>query len=404
MPRSPEDSDTTDLGYFAVTEDDEDDIEILAEPWHRYKTAGDSRTFYPICIGEVLNQRYRIDHKLGHGHFSTVWMAYDLETKSDVAVKVLASGENSGEHEVDMQEEIRKSVQDTSHLVTSLATFILPVPAGKSSHRVLVFPLRGRSLGSIHVNRTLPMSTRMSAARQLLKALESLHSAGIVHRDLNSQNCMWGVEPLHHLNKAAKYKILGRPLKQIIPYVQLWKQGELVKPLVFPENLRTEDFYLGDFGLAMRLEGPATQGRPPSMYCSPERLHNKPPSFACDMWSYMCVFSVLYLGFVPFNTLSRGGIVSSMVLTLGPLPQEWKGLYVDPESSLDMWYDQNRKPAPEDSLEANIAYRRPESDPVERQHALSVLSRGFSYVPEERPTATQLLQDPSFIALVDKYC
>ncbi|QSS59690.1 DUF221 domain-containing protein [Histoplasma capsulatum] len=83
-----------------------------------------------------------------------------------------------------MQEEIRKNVQDTSHLVTSLATSTLPVPAGKSSHRVLVFPLRGRSLGSMHVNRILPMSTRMSAARQLLKALESLHSAGIVHRVL----------------------------------------------------------------------------------------------------------------------------------------------------------------------------------------------------------------------------
>lgn len=114
-------------------------------------------------------------------------MAYDLETKGDVAVKVLASGENSREHEVNMQEEIRKNVQDTSHLVTSLATSTLPVPAGKSSHRVLVFPLRGRSLGSMHVNRILPMSTRMSAARQLLKALESLHSAGIVHRGESGQ-------------------------------------------------------------------------------------------------------------------------------------------------------------------------------------------------------------------------
>lgn len=185
----PEDSDTTDLGYFATTEDDEDDIEILAEPWYRYNTAGDSRTFYPICIGEVLNQRYRIDHKLGQGGFSPAWMAYDLETKSDVGVKDLASRENLGEHEVDMQEEIRKNVQDTSHLVTSLESFFLPVPGDKRSHRVLVFPLKGRALGSIHVNKTLSMSTRMSPARQLLKALESLHNAGIVHRGESAHTC-----------------------------------------------------------------------------------------------------------------------------------------------------------------------------------------------------------------------
>ena len=30
--------------------------------------------------------------------------------------------------------------------------------------------------------RKLPMSTRMSAAQQLLKAVESLHKGGIVHR------------------------------------------------------------------------------------------------------------------------------------------------------------------------------------------------------------------------------
>lgn len=112
---------------------------------------------------------------------------------------------------------------------------------------------------------------------------------------------MWGISPSHNLTSAAaKYRVLGRPLKQVIPYIKLWKPGELVKPLVVPENLRMESFYLGDFGQAMKLGGPMTQqGRPPLPYCSPDRLHNRVPSFACDMWSYMCIFAgftlVLYL-------------------------------------------------------------------------------------------------------------
>jgi hypothetical protein len=89
--------------------------------------------------------------------------------------------------------------------------------------------------------------------------------------------------PLHNLNRSAKYDALGRPLKRIIPFVDLWKQGELVRPVQVPETLRTEDFYLGDFGLAMKVDDPVTQpGYPPMQFCSPERLHGKNPSFACD--------------------------------------------------------------------------------------------------------------------------
>ncbi|WEW60862.1 hypothetical protein PRK78_006350 [Emydomyces testavorans] len=400
IPQYPEDSDS-DWGSFASNESEEIDIEAESEPSHRYNETQHSHLFYPVCIGEVLNQRYRIEHKLGHGGFSTVWMAHDLQDKTDVALKIMVSGE-SGEHEYHMQKVILQNVQDASHLVTYLETFLLP--GGKHSHRVLVFPLRGPCLYDLDVQKK-SMTTRMSAARQLLEALESLHKAGIVHRDLNERNCMWGIVPLNHLSRRAKYEALGRPLKESLSDLPLWKQGQIVKPLKVPENLRTETFYLGDFGLAMELGAPVTpQGRPPIVYCSPDRLHNKGPSFACDMWSYMCIFAELYLGFVPFFVWFNGGMVTSMVKCLGPLPEQWKGHYVDPDSSLDTWYDQDYKPDPTYTLAKRIADRHPEADPTERQHVLSIMSRGFSYLPEKRPTATELLQDPSFKAIMKKYC
>jgi serine/threonine protein kinase len=140
--------------------------------------------YYPICIGEVLAQTYRIEHKLGHGGFSTVWMAHDIRKGKDVALKTMVPG-NTGEYELTMQKEIIRTVRNTSSLLTYLTTFSLPGHQG--NHQVLVFPVRGPSLGSCLRER--PIATRMSAAKQLLEALECLHKGGIVHRGELTLTC-----------------------------------------------------------------------------------------------------------------------------------------------------------------------------------------------------------------------
>lgn len=214
---------------------------------------------------------------------------------------------------------------------------------------------------------------------------------------------MWGMASINGLTRSAKYKLLGRPLRQIIPFVDLWKKGELVSPIKVPQDLWTEEFYLCDFGLAKKIGDLTTQrGYPPMQYCSPDRLHKQEPSFACDMWSYMTIFSILYLTFPPFPTFLEGGVVSGMVECLGPLPEQWKGLYTHP-GGLDSWYDQSKSPDPEHDLAAKIAYFRPDADLVERQHVLSIMSKVFIYDPEKRPTVVELLQDPSFRAIMDPY-
>jgi len=65
--------DDIDIGFYADS-DEEGDIEELAESPERYQPG----LYYPICIGEVLIQRYRIEHKISHGGLSVVWMAYDM--------------------------------------------------------------------------------------------------------------------------------------------------------------------------------------------------------------------------------------------------------------------------------------------------------------------------------------
>ncbi|KAJ6035935.1 hypothetical protein N7540_000214, partial [Penicillium herquei] len=251
--------DDMDFGDFASNED-EDEVEELAEPWSNYNSEDNPLVFCPIRIGELLNERNLIEHKLGHGRFSTVWMAYDLQERTEVAFKVMSlSGWDESESRI--QAEIKRHMQDKSHLVVYLDMFLLPRGCKNDTyHRVLVLPLMGPCI-SWHILTRTSMAARMSAAQQLLRALESLHQAGIVHRDLNGKNCMWELSSLCGLNRTAKYEKLGRPLKQTIPFEEfkLSRPGELVRPLPFPGELCTADFFLGDFGLATKLNDPTSQ-------------------------------------------------------------------------------------------------------------------------------------------------
>lgn len=52
--------------YF--TESDDEDAK-------EYRKGG----YHPVKVGEIYNRRYRIEAKLGWGHFSTVWLATDLQ-------------------------------------------------------------------------------------------------------------------------------------------------------------------------------------------------------------------------------------------------------------------------------------------------------------------------------------
>jgi serine/threonine protein kinase len=214
---------------------------------------------------------------------------------------------------------------------------------------------------------------------------------------------MCDIASLDGYNTKTKYKYLGRP-KKIALHSKLWRRGELVKPVDVPKSLLGETVYLGDFGMAIKA-GTEVEDKVlrPVPYCAPERFHNVNPSFASDMWSYMCLFSELYIGSTPWYVDSCARLMNCMVLVLGALPEQWKGNYKAFGPCDDSWYDQRRTPHPKKSLETKIREEQPDVSPAERDHVLSIMSKGFSYLPEDRPSATQLLQDPSFKAVMEKY-
>jgi serine/threonine protein kinase len=114
----------TDCGDF-VNSDNEEEVENLEENAEPLLLYFQQPYYYPICIGNVLAQRYRIEHKLGHGGFSTIWMAHDIVTKKDVALKVTILARDAAGPESTMHNEIRHRVQNTSKLLLSRRAFSL---------------------------------------------------------------------------------------------------------------------------------------------------------------------------------------------------------------------------------------------------------------------------------------
>jgi serine/threonine protein kinase len=220
---------------------------------------------------------------------------------------------------------------------------------------------------------------------------------------------MCGVTSLDNLHTNSKYQYLGRPQKKVIyppsggrtPYPG-W-QAELVKAADIPESLIQETVYLCDFGLAIRAGTSVDQKlQSPAIFCAPERFHNIDPTPASNMWSFMCIFAELVLGSAPFFGVGAPTVMSSIVDRLGPLPEHWRGLYNAGQSD-SSWYDQARAHIPLNTLLEFISQAQPNMDKAEHDLVYAALTRGFCYLPESRLSATHLLQDASFRALVAFY-
>lgn len=141
--------------------------------------------YHPIQIGDCLNARYRIVHKLRYGSFSTTWLARDQQLSTYVAIKVGTSDSDS--HEADVLSRIADSTLERKSsskplLPVVLDNFSLRGPNG--THFCLVTnPARcsladtkeasNSGLFQLHVARIL--------AAQLTIAVARIHDQKYVH-------------------------------------------------------------------------------------------------------------------------------------------------------------------------------------------------------------------------------
>lgn len=137
-----------------------------------------------IASGRRLGGRYVLESRLGHGGMAVVWLATDERLDRKVAVKVLSDTLTS-EH--DYRGRFRREAQVAAGLQHPNLVSVYDYDAGDRPYLVMEY-IEGGDLAAAHESGTVPPAEQL--AEELLAALQHIHGAGILHRDIKPHNVL----------------------------------------------------------------------------------------------------------------------------------------------------------------------------------------------------------------------
>jgi serine/threonine protein kinase len=136
-------------------------------------------------VGSVLNERYRLDARLGNGGMGAVYRARHLALHRDVAIKVLHA--HLSEDPM-VGKRFDREALAASKLDHPQCVQVLDTGTAENGLRYLVMQLLdGRELRRA-IDGPMPVRRVIDIARQILLGLEHAHGRGLVHRDLKPEN------------------------------------------------------------------------------------------------------------------------------------------------------------------------------------------------------------------------
>ncbi|XP_033072839.1 SRSF protein kinase 1 isoform X7 [Trachypithecus francoisi] len=168
--------------------------------------------YHLVKIGDLFNGRYHVIRKLGWGHFSTVWLSWDIQGKKFVAMKVVKSAEHYTETALD---EIRllKSVRNSDpndpnrEMVVQLLDDF-KISGVNGTHICMVFEVLGHHLLKWIIKSSyqgLPLPCVKKIIQQVLQGLDYLHTkCRIIHTDIKPENILLSVNEQYIRRLAAE--------------------------------------------------------------------------------------------------------------------------------------------------------------------------------------------------------
>ncbi|KAJ7982593.1 Kinase family protein [Quillaja saponaria] len=236
-----------------------------------------------VLVNLETHRRYIVKDVLGHGTFGQVAKCWVSDTNSFVAVKIIKNQPAYYQQalvEVSILTTLNKKYdpEDTHHIVRIFDYFVY------QRHLCICFELLDTNLYElIKINhfRGLSLSIVQLFSKQILRGLDLLKDAGIIHCDLKPENIL-----LCTSVKPAEIKII-------------------------------------DFGSACMEDRTVYSYIQSRYYRSPEVLLGYQYTTAIDMWSFGCIVAELFLGLPLFPGASEFDLLRRMIKIIGGQPPDY---------------------------------------------------------------------------------
>jgi eukaryotic-like serine/threonine-protein kinase len=136
--------------------------------------------------GTVVDERYKLDKKIGSGGMADVWLAEDTELDRQVAIKIL---HDRFAQDGEFVERFRREAQSAAGLQHPNVVSIFDRGEFKDTYFIAMEYVDGPQLKEL-VKGGMGIQDAIDFTRQILGAARFAHRKGIVHRDLKPQNVL----------------------------------------------------------------------------------------------------------------------------------------------------------------------------------------------------------------------
>ncbi|KAK6442831.1 hypothetical protein LTR95_000937 [Oleoguttula sp. CCFEE 5521] len=389
------------------------DILIEEETTEAYKP----KNWYPVQLGEVFNDRYKVVGKLGYGSSSTIWLCRDLQTDDDYVVVKVYVNNSKWQREIPIYEHM--SGLNSKHtglrrVRKMLDSFELLRPGVR--HFCLVHEALGLDLDDIRrwmhqVNADFTQKILCELLQDVLQAMHFLHiEAHVIHTgnalavatttalicgsaDIQPKNIL--MSPLD--NKPFK-RLEDEEAREPLPRKIL---DDRTIYLTRPVQVTAGAPKLCDLGEARFADHRHADMIMPEIYRAPEVILGLSWSYPVDIWAFAMTLWDLLQPKRLFHPYDEGGRYSEcihlaqMSAIMGPPPVDFlrnskkKDLYWDNEGQ---W----KGPIAIPDMGLEIEDKKFEGE--EQRLFLQLMRKMLKWEPDARCSIQEILDDEWFTA------